>query len=54
MAKNEKKTHKVFKNYEFDVKGLILVRKVDKVIFVEPLHIRSNLQRKILEISGFD
>lgn len=50
-----KKTRKVYKSFEFKVAGLILVRRADKTILVEPLSIRSNLQnQKLLEIAGLD
>ena len=49
-----KRHSKIRKSFEWQVKGLILIRKSDKTIEVEPLSIRSDLQQKILELSGFD
>jgi hypothetical protein len=50
-----KKRHsKIYKSYAWMVSGLILVRKSDKTISVEPLSIRSNVSQKIIELSGLD
>ena len=50
-----KKRHsKIRKSYEWKVQGLILVRKSDKIISVEPLSIRSNVSQKIIELAGCD
>lgn len=54
MTKTRKKTRKVYKNFEFELKGLVLIRRADKTILVEPLNIRSDLQRKIIELAGLD
>lgn len=45
---------KIYKSFEWTVSGLILVRKSDKTISVEPLSIRSNVSQKIIELSGLD
>jgi hypothetical protein len=50
-----KKRHsKIYKPYAWCVTGLIILKKSDKTIKVEPLNIRSNVSQKILEISGLD
>lgn len=51
-----KKRHsRIRRSFEWKVSGLILVKRSDKTILVEPLHIRSNLQnQRILEMCGCD
>lgn len=50
-----KKRHsKIYKSYAWCVTGLIILKKSDKTIKVEPLNIRSNVSQKILELSGLE
>lgn len=50
-----KRHSRIRRSFEWRVCGLVLLKKSDKTIEVEPLHIRSNLQnQRILELSGLD